>query len=224
MKNISIKSVFAEAQDVFMKAPWHWIAVALVQFLILLCAMPLIAFFSAALTSAFYPSMPFFFDNVFPFIASTIYLMIVWSMMLNFYRMAQAALAGTNPEIKDIFRNDSRHTPFLLTTFTVAVITFIGSKVFVIPGLIASVVLFFSDVSSVEEHTGPTDSLYRSYELVRKDPWAVIVFMLSSAVFALIAIIPFGFGLLVFVPFIALSKIVFFRHIRSFEPMVVEQK
>ena len=219
-----MKSVFKQTQDVFMKAPWHWAFIALLQFLILLCAIPLIAVFQGAMRAVFLDSMPWFITYVLPFIVNVLYLMIVWSMMLNLYRMGQAALAGTEPQVKDIFRHDTRLTPFVLTVFAVAVIVYFGTLVFVIPGLVASVVFFFADVSSVEEHTGVKDSLYRSYELVRKDWWAVILFMLLSAVLSLIALIPLGLGLLLYVPFIAIAKIVFFREMRALEPMVVEKR
>ena len=224
MKNISIASVFEQAQEVFMKAPWHWVFVTLIQFFIVLVCIPLIGFFTAALNAAFFRTMPWFMIHILPFIMSTLFLMVVWSMMLNFYRMAQAAIAGSNPQVKDIFHADTRLTPFVLTVFLVAIITYIGMQIFIIPGLIASVVLFFADVSCVEEHTSPMDSLRRSYELVRKDWWAVILFMIATAIFSLIAIIPFGIGLLFFVPFVAIAKIVFFRDIRNFEPAVVDHK
>jgi len=221
MKNISIKSVLAEAQEVFMKAPWHWVFVSIIQFLILIACIPLIAFFSAAITVTFGSSMPWFIEHVFPTIISLLFVTVVWAVMLNFYRMAQAALAGTNPEIKDIFHPDTRITPFVLTVFLVAFITYVGVWILVIPGMIAAIVLFLADVSCVEEHTSPVDSLYRSLELVRKDVWSVILFMIISIALSFVAIIPFGLGLLFYVPFMMIAKIVLFRHLRNFEPAVV---
>ena len=96
--------------------------------------------------------------------------------------------------------------PYALTAILYGVILGVGYMFCIIPGVVASLFLWFWPFAVVDKDMGPTDALTASFELVKNNFAQVILFLIVINVINGIGASFCGLGLLVTIPFTFISS------------------
>lgn len=108
-------------------------------------------------------------------------------------RMAMTAVRGGTPAIGDIFRGEMRYGSMLALSLLQGTLIFLGYLLFVVPGVILALGLYFSAFLVVDQRMGAVDAMKASWQLTNGKKGQVFVVML---VFGLVSA---GCG---FIPFV----------------------
>lgn len=101
-----------------------------------------------------------------------------------------------------------------------ALFVFLWTLLLVIPGIIAA--YRYSQAYYIladNPETGVLEALDRSKQLMTGHKWRLFVLQLSFLGWAILAVIPFGLGLLWLMPYVSASAAVFYRHLIE-EPLL----
>jgi hypothetical protein len=108
-------------------------------------------------------------------------------------RMAMTAVRGGTPAIGDVFKGEMRYGSMLALTFLQGACIGLGYLLFIVPGVILALGLYFSAFLVVDRRLGAVDAMKASWQLTNGRKGEVFVVML---VFGLISA---GCGLIPFV-------------------------
>lgn len=102
------------------------------------------------------------------------------------------------------------------------IIIFIGFILLIVPGIIAGLLLCFTQLAVVDKNLSPVEALKESYRLSRPHLWQLFLFSLSLIVLNLIGLIALVVGLLVTIPVTLIAVASVYKKLSgALEPMVV---
>ncbi|MFG2189816.1 hypothetical protein ACGFNT_32475 [Nocardia iowensis] len=120
----------------------------------------------------------------------------VWLLQAAMVRGALYETDGYKPSFGSYFRFVNAGN-VLLTALIAFVLTFIGSALCIVPGLIVGVLCMFSLHFVVDQDQGPFEALKSSFTLVVTHVWPVLLLALSVLFVTLVGALLCGLGLLV---------------------------
>ena len=102
------------------------------------------------------------------------------------------------------------------------VIIIVGFILLIVPGVIAGLLLCFTQIALVDKNLSPVEALKESYRLARPHLWQLFLFMLSLLLLNLIGLIALVIGLLVTIPVSLISVAYVYKKLSgALEPVVV---
>ncbi|MGQ4597807.1 hypothetical protein [Nocardia sp. R6R-6] len=120
----------------------------------------------------------------------------VWLLQAAMVRGALYETDGTPPPFGAYFRFLNAGN-VLLTALLAFLLTFLGSAICLIPGLIAGVLCMFSLHFVVDQDQGPFEALKSSVTLVIANAWQVLLLALAVLVVTFLGLLLCGLGLLI---------------------------
>lgn len=120
----------------------------------------------------------------------------VWLLQAAMVRGALYETDGNKPHFGSYFRFVNAGN-VLITALLAFVLTFLGSAVCIVPGLVAGVLCMFSLHFVVDQNEGPFEALKSSATLVVTNVWPVLLLALSVLFVTLVGALLCGLGLLV---------------------------
>ncbi|MCK5689766.1 hypothetical protein KAI87_10880 [Myxococcota bacterium] len=132
----------------------------------------------------------------------------------GFIKMIDRANDGEEISVGQVFDGFSLFLPTFVAAILIGIAVFIGSILFVIPGIIAAVVLVYSFWFIAIEGASATDAMSSSFKFTKDNPGPVLIALVLNIVLAVVGgMIPFGF--LVTSPFAVIFLTVTFNVLRG---------
>ncbi len=105
------------------------------------------------------------------------------------------------------------------------VIVLIGLVLLIIPGIIASLLLMFTQLMIIDRSLGPVDAIKESYHLAKKHLFQLFLFALCITLLNLVGLILVGVGLLVTLPISLIAVAHVYRKLAALNgvPVVVSE-
>ncbi|WP_330229773.1 hypothetical protein OHA40_27670 [Nocardia sp. NBC_00508] len=128
----------------------------------------------------------------------------VWVLQSAMVRGALYETDGTPPPFGAYFRFLNAGN-VLLTALLAFLLTFLGSAICLIPGLIAGWLCMFSLHFVVDQDQGPFEALKSSFSLVVANAWQVLLLALAVLVVTFLGLLLCGLGLLIAGPVAAVA-------------------
>ncbi|WP_280473755.1 hypothetical protein [Nocardia asiatica] len=120
----------------------------------------------------------------------------IWLLQAAMVRGALFETDGTPPPFGAYFRFMNAGN-VLLTALLAFTLTFLGSAICLVPGLIAGLLCMFSLHFVVDQDQGPFEALKSSFTLVVANAWQVLLLALAVLVVTFLGLLLCGLGLLV---------------------------
>lgn len=134
---------------------------------------------------------------------------------IGLYRIALLILKGGTPKPDD-FRSDiGLFFSVLWCSIIVGFFTFVGFICLIIPGIIVALRLSMAQFLVIEKNLSGWQAAKLSWNLTRGYSWKILGFALLAGLIFLISLIPIGLGLLVSVPFVAISYVLLYKKIED---------
>ena len=108
--------------------------------------------------------------------------------------------------------------PYILTALLVAVMTFVGLILCVIPGLAVMFFTMFWGYFVVDKNMSPVEAITASFNLVKNNAGAVIIFLLLSWVVTVVGFIACLIGLIVAIPVVTIATGYMYKRLQG-EPV-----
>jgi hypothetical protein len=122
-------------------------------------------------------------------------------------RLSMDMTEGTIRGIKELYKDTARFLiRFLILTLVEGLVVFLGFLLFIIPGIIFSVMYAFAPIIMVKEDVGPLEAMKRSSQLVKGYKMDLFVKFIGLSVLSTFIVLPAAFILLM--PFGQLSTMV----------------
>ncbi len=120
----------------------------------------------------------------------------IWLLQAAMVRGALFETDGTPPPFGAYFRFMNAGN-VLLTALLAFTLTFLGSAICLVPGLIAGLLCMFSLHFVVDQDQGPFEAIKSSFTLVVANAWQVLLLALAVLVVTFLGLLLCGLGLLV---------------------------
>ncbi|MEO6470052.1 MAG: hypothetical protein ABIP21_13220 [Acidimicrobiia bacterium] len=108
--------------------------------------------------------------------------------------------------------------PYILTALLVAVMTFVGLILCIIPGLAVMFFTMFWGYFVVDKNMSPVEAITASFNLVKNNVGAVIIFLLLSWVVTFVGFIACLIGLIVAIPVVTIATGYMYKRLQG-EPV-----
>ncbi len=108
--------------------------------------------------------------------------------------------------------------PYVLTGLLVGVLTFVGLILCVLPGLAVMFFTMFWGYFVVDKKMSPIEAITASFNLVKENAGAVIIFLLLSWVVTIVGAIACGVGLIVAIPVVTIATGYMYKRLQG-EPV-----
>lgn len=201
----SIKEAIRFGWTEFKKDPWFFIGVTF--------ALSAFSIVVNTLTGGGH-GVGAFFGFMISFLASTI-------VTIAYARMALSTIAGTHVQWEGLWA-PQHYFSMLGASILQSVIILIGFVLLIIPGIIAALLLSFTQLSLVDKNLSSINALKESYRLARPHLWKLFLFMLSLALLNILGLIALVIGLLVTIPVSLISVAYVYKKLSGMlEPVVV---
>lgn len=119
------------------------------------------------------------------------------------------------PEWKDLVSGSPVFLKFLGTSILYSVIVLVGFVLFIIPGVILSIMFQFAPYFVVDKGVGPIQALKMSAAATKGSRWNLFLFGLVTVLIGLLGLIALIVGLLVAYPVILLAATYVYRRLQS---------
>ncbi len=108
--------------------------------------------------------------------------------------------------------------PYVLTALLVAVMTFVGLILCILPGIAVMFFTMFWGYFVVDKNMGPVDAIKASFDLVKDNAGAVIVFLILGWVVTFVGAIACLVGLIVAIPVVIIATGYMYKRLQG-EPV-----
>lgn len=140
---------------------------------------------------------------------------------IAYARLALSTVAGKRVSWEELWAPEY-YFPMLGASILQTVIILVGFILLIIPGIIASLLLCFTQISLVDKKLTPVEALKESYRLARPHLWQLFLLALSLVLFNLLGLLALVVGLLVTIPVSLIAVAHIYRTLAtSQEPVVV---
>ena len=203
----SIKEALRFAWAEFKKDPWFFVGVTAV--------LTVFSMVVNALTGGGH-GMSSILGMIISLLASTV-------VTIAYARLALSTIAGAHVGWDGLWAPQYL-LPMLGATVLQTIIVVVGFILLIIPGIFASLLLCFTQISVVDKNLTPLDALKESYRLTRPHLWQLFLFALSLILLNIVGLLALVVGLLVTIPVTLISVAHVYRILASAqEPVVVNE-
>lgn len=144
---------------------------------------------------------------------------------LGFIKIVLKFCDSQKGKIKELFSCLPQFLQFLAGLIIYYLLVFLGTILFIIPGIIWAIKYQFFAYLIVDEKLCPTQALKKSGQITKGVKWDLFVFLFLIAVINLLGAIFFGLGLFVTIPTTTLATAFIYRKLRfqTFPPVKFTQ-
>ena len=121
---------------------------------------------------------------------------------------------GKKPNLKDIFYTKKLFN-FILASIIRSVIIIVGFILFIIPGIIFSIKLQYSEYLIVDKQLDAVSSIKKSWEMTKGIKWNLFLFAILLGLINVLGILAFLVGLLITVPLTFVANAYVYRKLLS---------
>ena len=121
----------------------------------------------------------------------------------------------TETHYGDLFEPVRLFWKYLVVVVLTMIVVLVGTLLFIIPGIIASVALFFAPYLVIDRNMGPIEAMKESLHITNGHKWNIFMLGLIVAGLNLLGFLALGVGLLVTVPLSWLAAVYVFRWIEN---------
>jgi hypothetical protein len=125
--------------------------------------------------------------------------------------LAVRRIQGHDTEFGSVFSYFPKMLPLTLAGVIVALITYAGLALLIIPGIFLSTCLMFVQILVVDRNIGPIEAVKLSLSVVKGRFWHVFGTMFVAGCFVLLSVLPLGIGLIWSLPWMYLVMAVMYR-------------
>ncbi len=156
-----------------------------------------------------------FIVGVLGFVISTILQMGVTRIVLNIHD-------GREVSFNNLIGETSLLVKFILAQILTMIAVFAGLILFIVPGIIAAIGLFFVPYVVIDKKLGPIEAIKESWRLTKGHKWNVFFFSLLFVLINLLGMLAFMVGLLVTMPITFLAAVYAYRWLDKQDTPVVQ--
>jgi uncharacterized membrane protein len=207
-----VKASFSHGWSVFKKRPWLMIGAVVI--------MIVISTISGAVTQSISDQAV----SVYAITIASAFDFFVVQMLISMGFIAFTIKASDHPEMAHVSNLWAPHSYFkyLGTSILVTIIFIIGLVLFVIPGIIAAVLLIFAPYLVMDRNEGPITAIKQSFHAVTGHFWGVLLLIIASIVVNIVGVLLIGIGLLVSIPVTLLAMAHAYRLVLGQVPQVMQ--
>lgn len=198
-----VENAFKHAWEVFLKRPWLILGAFATAFFI----STISGVFAQALIDGGGSPMSASLVNIFDFFIVQVFV----GMGLTAFAL-KADNNADNLQFMDLWA-PTHYWEYLATALLVSAIAIAGILLFVIPGIIASVLLVFAPYMVMDRGLGPIDAIKTSFEKTKEHFWGLLLLLLAVILLNIVGALLLGVGLIITMPVSFLAVIHAYRMI-----------
>ncbi len=139
-------------------------------------------------------------------------------LMAGFYIACIRKMRTGIVEVGDLFKGFNWFVPALITFVLASFFTFIGFLLCIIPGIVVAAVYMFPYLFIVDRGMDFWPAMQSSHEIVKRNYFGFVMFVIACALFNLLGAIALGVGLLITVPVTFVAVAAAYRDNVGFNP------
>lgn len=154
---------------------------------------------------------------VFVLLNSVVPLIIQGALTAGFHIFTIKKLTGRRAEISDLFTGFNYFVPTLVATLLIAIFTFGGSLLCIIPGLVIAAMYKFTYLFIVDKRMDFWPAMQASHAIVKQDYFGFTMFLLAAAGVNLLGVLCCVVGIFVTIPMTFAAITVAYQEIVGFD-------
>jgi hypothetical protein len=139
-------------------------------------------------------------------------------LAVGFYLAALKRMSGRTPQVGDLFNGFSVFLPTLIASLLISALAFVGLLLCIIPGLIVPALFVFAYLFVMDKRMDFWPAMQASHEVVKKDYFGFIMFVLALGAINFCGALLCGVGLLATIPLTYGATLAAYRDSVGFEP------
>jgi uncharacterized membrane protein len=203
MEKLDINACFSFAWETFKKRPWFFVGIT--AFIFLLSAL-------SSFVQHLYQSTGMNVTDGISFLLSLTVAMYIAFGQTNLFLKAHDAVEAVH--FRDFWKL-KEFGWFYLVSLLGTLIIIVGFILFIIPGIILSIVLMFATYIVVDREMKPIEALKESARLTEGHRWMLLLFSLELVAINLLGVLLLVVGLLVTIPVSILATIHAYRMLQT---------
>lgn len=152
------------------------------------------------------------------FLPSFIFSLLTWVVnsviAMGIINICLKFIDGKKPKLKDIFYTKNLFN-FILASIIRSVIIIVGLILFIIPGIIFSIKLQYSEYLIVDKQLDAVDSIKKSWEMTKGVKWNLFLFGFLLGLINVLGFLALLIGLLITVPLTLVANAYVYRKLLS---------
>lgn len=207
--SFSIRAIISSSWALFRQRPWFFIGLQVIPFLVL-WVLDVVASLLLNPLSNVIDQNP---DSVALVLAvggiSILYQFVSWVFMMFMYAGTTYAqiksVDGERPPLAVIFQQKRVVIPYILVLVLIGFVSIFGFVLFIIPGIIWTLVTLFAAYLVVDKHTGVIESIKQSMALTKGVRFKLLLFLLTISSLNILGALLLIVGLIVTIPLTSLA-------------------
>jgi zinc ribbon protein len=143
-------------------------------------------------------------------------------LIAGFHVFTMKKLMGRNPEFADLFKGFNFFVPALVASLLIAVFTFAGTLLCIIPGLVVAAMYKFTYLFIVDKKMDFWPAMQASHAVVKNDYFGFTMFLILAFLVNVLGALCCIVGLLVTIPLTFAAITVAYKEIVGFEPRALD--
>ena len=131
-------------------------------------------------------------------------------------------IAGRPAEFADLFTGFNFFVPALVATVVIAVFTFAGTLLCIIPGLVIAAMYKFTYLFILDKRMDFWPAMQASHAIVKQDYFGFTMFLLAAALINILGALCCIVGLFVTIPLTFAAITVAYQEVVGFDPKTIE--
>jgi len=158
---------------------------------------------------------------VFSILNSAVPLILQGALVVGFHIFTMKKLANRRPEFADLFKGFNFFVPALVATLLIALFTFGGTLLCIIPGLVIAAMYKFTYLFIFDKRMDFWPAMQASHSIVRQDYFGFTMFLLALAGVNLLGFLCCVIGIFVTIPLTFAAITVAYRDIVGFDEQTI---
>jgi uncharacterized membrane protein len=143
-------------------------------------------------------------------------------LIAGFHIFTMKKLMGRNAEFGDLFKGFNYFVPALVASLLIALFTFAGTLLCLIPGLVVAAMYKFTYLFIVDKRMDFWPAMQASHAVVKNDYFGFTIFLILAFLVNVLGVLCCIVGLLVTIPLTFAAITVAYKEIVGFEPRTAD--
>ena len=222
--SLGVGELISFGWTLFKKRPWFFISSLVFVFLIALFCGIVIGLVDVA-TGSFGNTVNYAMATLIAPVAQSLVHNILFYILMIFAGIGFISFALKAHDSVELVRvvdfwNPQVFWNYVLTTIATRFIVTAGYLLFIIPGIIFSIMFVFATYLVVDKGLTPISALKESYRITKGRLWHIFVFQLATVCLNIVGALALGMGLLVTIPITKFATVHLYRNLSSTAPEV----
>ena len=153
---------------------------------------------------------------------SVVPLILQGPLIIGFHIFTMKKLVGRPAEFADLFNGFNFFVPALVATVMIALFTFAGTLLCIIPGLVIAAMYKFTYLFILDKRMDFWPAMQASHAIVKQDYFGFTMFLLAAALINILGALCCIVGLFVTIPLTFAAITVAYQEVVGFDPKTVE--